>query len=184
LKLIVGLGNPGREYQYTRHNIGFMVIDVLAERHGIGITRKEKKNLLGKGNINSEKIIIAKPQTFMNLSGEAIGPLFSTYIDDIEDLIVVHDDLDIEFGKIKIKVGGGHGGHNGLRSIISHLGNDFVRIRGGIGRPSSGHDVSSYVLNRFSAVQKEKLNALTEKLADAIEVVLTDGVKSAMNRFN
>lgn len=161
-----------------------MAVDILAVRHGIEISRKEKKSILGKGTIGSEKVIIAKPQTFMNLSGEALRPLFSTYIDEIEDLIVVHDDLDIEFGKIKIKVGGGHGGHNGLRSIISCLGNDFIRIRTGIGRPLTGQDVSSYVLNPFSVEQKTSFDTLVDELADAVEVVLNEGAISAMNRFN
>ncbi len=161
-----------------------MAVDILAARNGIEISRKEKKSMLGKGTISSEKVIIAKPQTFMNLSGEALKPLFSTYVDEIEDLIVVHDDIDIEFGKIKIKVGGGHGGHNGLRSIISSLGNDFIRIRAGIGRSLTGQDVSSYVLNQFSVEQKNSLGTLVDELADAVEVVLNKGVVSAMNRFN
>jgi len=162
-----------------------MAVDLLAARHGVEITRRLKKALLGKGDIASEEVMLAKPQAFMNLSGEAARPLFSTYINDIQDLIVVHDDLDIEFGKIKIKIGGGHGGHNGLRSIISGLGsNGFIRIRAGIGRPLPGQDASSYVLAPFSHEQKDKLETIVEGLADAVEAVIREGAVPAMNRFN
>ena len=185
MKLIAGLGNPGEKYSNTRHNIGFMVIDTLGARYGIRVDNNKKKSLTGSGIVAGEKVMMTKPQTFMNLSGEALGPLFS-YLDiEIEDVIVVHDDLDLDFGRIKIKVGGGHGGHNGLRSMISHFGDKgFVRVRIGIGKPPAGWDVSRYVLNPFSDEEKTALDALIEEAADAVEMIISEGHLKAMNAFN
>lgn len=185
MRLVVGLGNPGDKYAATRHNVGFMVVDALAARHDIGIVQMKYRSLTGKGVVAGKQVIIAKPQTFMNLSGEAVKPLFS-YIDiNSEDVIVIHDDLDLEFGRIKIKSGGGHGGHNGVRSIISHLGNkDFIRVRVGIGNPPPSWSVSNYVLSPFSADERADLARTLEKSADAVEAILSEGVLMAMNRFN
>ena len=145
MKLLVGLGNPGGKYAFTRHNAGFMVIDRLAFKHGIDLKEdKKKKSIVGKGTIGGEAVTVAKPQTFMNLSGEAIQSLSSYLKLNIDDIVVVHDEIDLDFGKIKVKTGGGHGGHNGLKSITSMLGDGgFTRLRVGIGRPSAGMDVSS-----------------------------------------
>ncbi|MDH3976209.1 MAG: aminoacyl-tRNA hydrolase [Deltaproteobacteria bacterium] len=185
MKLVVGLGNPGEKYIATRHNAGFMVVDALAKRYDIGIDKVKNKSLTGKGIIAGDQVIIAKPQTFMNLSGEAVKPLFS-YIDiNAEDVIVIHDDLDLDFGRIKIKSGGGHGGHNGIRSIISHLGKkDFIRVRVGIGKPPPRWNVSNYVLSPFAADEREELHHILEKSADAAEAIIADGSLTAMNRFN
>lgn len=185
MKLVTGLGNPGSKYAMTRHNIGFMVADLLAKRHSISIGKEKKRIETGKGIIAGIPAIIAKPITFMNLSGEAIGPL-AAYLDiEPEDIIVVHDDLDLDYGRIKIKAGGGHGGHNGLKSLISHLGSkDFTRIRVGIGKPPAGSDVSAYVLNSFSTEEKKELSHVLEHAGDAVEAVISKGPSPAMNSFN
>ena len=185
MKLIAGLGNPGGKYSATRHNIGFMVIDTLGERHAIRVDSSKKKSLTGSGSIAGEKVVMVKPQTFMNLSGEALGPLFSCLDIAIEDVIVVHDDLDLDFGRIKIKAGGGHGGHNGIRSIISHAGSkDFIRVRVGIGKPRAGRDVSGYVLSPFSSEERKDLEPFIERAADAVEMIISSGHLKAMNVFN
>ena len=184
MKLIVGLGNPGSQYALTRHNIGFMIIDKLASKYGISLSDK-KKYLLGEGKIDNERVVLVKPQTFMNLSGEAVKPVFSSRNVDLEDLIIIHDDIDLEFARIKIKVDGGHGGHNGIRSIASHLGSrDFARVRVGIGRSMQGEDVSNYVLSPFSKDEKVKLDALIERATKAVEAVINEDVLTAMNNFN
>ena len=185
MKLVVGLGNPGEKYNATRHNIGFLIIDRLAERHRVGVDKIKNNSLTGRGIIAGEQVIMAKPQTFMNLSGEAVRPLFS-YVDiETEAVIVIHDDLDLEFGRIRIKSGGGHGGHNGIRSIISHLGSkDFIRVRVGIGKPPPRWNVSDYVLSPFTADEREHLHHILEKSADAVEAIISDGALKAMNRFN
>ena len=185
MKLIAGLGNPGDRYASTRHNIGFLVIDALASRNGIRVDSNKKKSLTGNGIIAGNKVIMAKPQTFMNLSGEALGPLFSFLDIEIADAIVIHDDLDLDFGRIKIKTGGGHGGHNGIRSIISHFGDkNFIRVRVGIGKPPKGWDVAKYVLSQFSSEEKKDLDGLIDRAADAVETILTEGYLKAMNAFN
>ena len=185
MKLVAGLGNPGDKYSNTRHNIGFMVVDALASRQGIRVDKNKKRSLTGNTIITGEKVLIAKPQTFMNLTGEALGPLFSFLDIEIEDVIVVHDDLDLDFGRIKIKAGGGHGGHNGIRSIIPHIGGkDFIRVRVGIGKPPKGWDISNYVLNQFSSEEKKDLDDLLERAADAVEMIISVGHLKAMNAFN
>ena len=185
MKLIAGLGNPGDRYSGTRHNIGFMVIDALGSRHAIRVDNNKKKSLTGSGIVAKKKVIMAKPQTFMNLTGEALGPLFSFLDIEVTDVIVVHDDLDLDFGRIKIKSGGGHGGHNGIRSIISHFGDkNFVRVRVGIGKPPKGWDISKYVLSQFSAEEKKGLDDLLERAADAVEMIISAGYLKAMNAFN
>ena len=185
MKLVAGLGNPGDRYAMTRHNVGFMVADLLAEKHGISLGKEKKRSETGKGTINGTPVVITKPMTFMNLSGETIGPL-ATYLDIIaEDIIVIHDDLDLDFGRIKIKAGGGHGGHNGLKSLIAHLkSRDFIRIRVGIGKPPADGDVSAYVLNRFSSVEKKELDHVIDISGDAVEAVISEGTSRAMNSFN
>ena len=171
--VVVGLGNPGRSYERTRHNAGYLVADELAKRHD-GSWRKRKKAEAAPISIGLTGTTLLKPTTFMNNSGSAVsdhGP---------EDLIVIHDDLDLEAGTVRVKVGGGSGGHNGLRSIIGRLGNDFVRVRIGIGRPPPGVGVTDYVLSRMDSAVREAVPTA----ADAVEFVLEHGPEAAMNRFN
>jgi PTH1 family peptidyl-tRNA hydrolase len=171
--VVVGLGNPGRSYERTRHNAGYLVADELARRHA-GSWRKRKKAEAAPISIGLANTTLLKPTTFMNNSGSAVsdhGP---------EDLVVVHDDLDLEAGTVRVKVGGGAGGHNGLRSIIGRLGNEFVRVRIGIGRPPPGVGVTDYVLSRMDSAVKEAVPTA----ADAVEFLLEHGPEAAMNRFN
>jgi PTH1 family peptidyl-tRNA hydrolase len=171
--VVVGLGNPGRSYERTRHNAGYLVADELAKRHD-GSWRKRKKAEAAPVSVGLTDTTLLKPTTFMNNSGSAVsdyGP---------EDLIVVHDDLDLEAGTVRVKAGGGAGGHNGLRSIIGRLGNDFVRVRIGIGRPPPGVGVTDYVLSLMDSPVRDAIPAA----ADAVEFVLEHGPEAAMNRFN
>ena len=170
---VVGLGNPGRAYERTRHNAGYLVADELAKRHD-GSWRKRKKAEAAPISLGLNNATLLKPTTFVNNSGSAVSDHRP------ENLIVVHDDLDLEAGTVRVKVGGGAGGHNGLRSIIGRLGNDFVRVRIGIGRPPAGVTVTDYVLSRMDSVVKDAI----PKAADAVEVVVEHGPEAAMNRFN
>jgi peptidyl-tRNA hydrolase, PTH1 family len=171
--VVVGLGNPGRSYERTRHNVGFLVVDELARRHG-GSWRSKKKAEAAPIGFGLKNGTLLKPTTYMNNSGTALAG----YKPD--QLVVVHDDLDLPEGGVRVKVGGGAGGHNGLRSTIQHLGNDFVRVRIGIGRPPPGMTVTDYVLGRMDSVIKEAV----PQAADAVEAVIESGPEAAMNRFN
>ncbi len=171
--VVVGLGNPGRSYERTRHNAGYLVADELARRHA-GSWRKRKKAEEAPVSVGPTDATLLKPTTFMNNSGSAVSD------HKPENLIVVHDDLDLEAGTVRVKVGGGAGGHNGLRSIIGRLGNDFVRVRIGIGRPPAGMGVTDYVLSRMDSAVKDAIPTA----ADAVEFVLEQGPEAAMNRFN
>jgi PTH1 family peptidyl-tRNA hydrolase len=171
--VVVGLGNPGRSYERTRHNIGFLVADELAKRHGAS-WRSKKKAEAAPAGLSSKNVTLLKPTTYMNNSGTALAGY------KVEQLIVVHDDLDLPAGDVRVKVGGGAGGHNGLRSLIQHLGNDFIRVRVGIGRPPPGMTVTDYVLGRMDSVVKEAVS----RTADAVEAVIEVGPEAAMNRFN
>jgi PTH1 family peptidyl-tRNA hydrolase len=171
--VIVGLGNPGRSYERTRHNAGYLVADELAKRHG-GFWRKKKKAEAAPVSVGPTNTTLLKPTTFMNNSGSAVADYKP------EDLVVIHDDLDLEAGTVRVKVGGGAGGHNGLRSIIGRLGNDFVRVRIGIGRPPAGLTVTDYVLSRMDSAMRDAIPVA----ADAVEFVLEHGPEAAMNRFN
>ena len=171
--VVVGLGNPGRSYERTRHNAGYLVADELARRHA-GSWRKRKKAEAAPVSVGLANITLLKPMTFMNNSGSAVSDYKP------EDLVVVHDDLDLEAGTVRVKVGGGAGGHNGLRSIIGRLGNDFVRVRIGVGRPPPGMGVTDYVLSRMDSVVRDAVPTA----ADAVEAVLEHGPEAAMNRFN
>ncbi|MDF2965440.1 MAG: pth [Rickettsiaceae bacterium] len=165
--LIVGLGNPGTEYQYTRHNIGFLVIDAIANRYNFPSFSNSIKFSaeICQGTISGQKIFLAKPTTYMNLSGASVQKIKSYYKLDIADIIVIHDDIDLDFSKLKVKIGGGHGGHNGLRSIDGNIGKDYLRIRFGVGRPISKEDVADYVLNNFSKVEMLQARDLIERIA-------------------
>lgn len=185
MKLIVGLGNPGREYELTRHNIGFMAIDELAKRWNISLNEQKFKGVFGAGFVNGEKVILLKPLTYMNLSGESIRPLMDYYKIDVEDFVVLYDDLDIPVGKLRLRMKGSAGGHNGVKSTISHLGTqEFQRIRMGIGRPKNGMKVVDYVLGRFTSEEIPDVNHSIEKAADACEEWLNKPFLQIMNTFN
>lgn len=185
MKLIVGLGNPGTEYAETRHNIGFMVAACLAERAGIALKRKGYQGLYGVGRVAGEEATILLPQTFMNRSGASVAPACQSLGVEPGDLIVVHDEIDLAFGSLRIKVGGGHGGHNGLRSIGAALGeSSYSRLRMGVGRPPGGNDVSGHVLSRFNAAERSQLGQYIEIAAEVIELLLREGPQQAMNSYN
>jgi len=183
--LIVGLGNPGKEYRLTRHNVGFMVVDRLAHRHRISLNNRKFKSIFGLGKVAGRRVIFAKPMTFMNLSGPSVRDLVHFFNLDKKTLLVIHDDIDLVFGKIKIKQKGGDGGHNGLKSLIEVFGSGaFARVRIGIGRPATGQEVKGYVLNGFDAQQEAVLDEVITMAQDAVETLLFKGVPEAMNRFH
>jgi PTH1 family peptidyl-tRNA hydrolase len=182
--LIVGLGNPGKRYKTTRHNIGFMVAEKLAAGIDVEVKQKSFDALWGKGRLKNKKVIIALPQTYMNLSGAAVRQLQSFFKTDISNLIVIHDDLDLPFGALRLKTGGGNAGHKGLISIESNLGSsDFTRIRLGIGKPADKSRIEGYVLEPFSEEEKKSLPELINQASDACaEIVLTD-IKTATSKY-
>jgi PTH1 family peptidyl-tRNA hydrolase len=180
----VGLGNPGIFYRMTGHNIGFQVIDRLAETNQISIRTKRFKSLYGKGKVDAQEVILAKPMTYMNRSGEAVKMMADFFHLKIEDLIVVHDDLDLPFGRLRFKRRGGDGGHQGIRSIIEWMGdNNFLRLKVGIGRPPQGMDPAKYVLKRFDKNERSLLDQLLFQGAESLKVMLLEGVEKAMNQF-
>ena len=182
---IVGLGNPGREYRDTRHNIGFNTIDLLAHRNNIKINKIKFKSLYGEGFINGEKVLFVKPQTYMNNSGVAVMELFNFYKIPIENLIVIVDDVDIEFASIRIRKKGSAGTHNGLKSIIYHLQEDnFPRVKIGIGEKREKQDLADFVLSKFSKEEAEEIEITVENAALAVETIVKDGINIAMNKFN
>lgn len=185
MKLLVGLGNPGRQYENTRHNVGWLVLDEIASSSGASIDKKKFGAELGEAQVDGVRTLLVKPQTFMNLSGEAVGPAARFYKVEVPDVVVIHDDLDLEFGTVRIKVGGGHGGHNGLRSLLAHLGSrDFVRIRVGIGRPGGKREVVGHVLGGFDRKEAEELPFVLGRAADAARCVLKNDPVLCMNEFN
>ncbi|MDA3128856.1 aminoacyl-tRNA hydrolase [Aliibacillus thermotolerans] len=184
MKVIAGLGNPGKKYERTRHNIGFEVVDQLC--HQLGLSwKKEKWGMVASTGVGEEKVFLLKPLTFMNLSGEAIRPFLSYYHISHEDLLVIYDDLDLEPGTLRLRLKGGHGGHNGLRSIIDHLGTkDFKRIRIGIGRPKNGNSVIQHVLGTFSRQEQTVMQDVIERSARAAEEWLSVSFDEVMNKYN
>lgn len=184
--VIAGLGNFDRKYNNTRHNIGFAVIDRLAEQENIGVLEKKHKAVIGKGVVAGEKCILAKPTTFMNLSGECVRELVDYYkADAVSELIVISDDVSLPVGQLRIRKKGSAGGHNGLKNIIAHLGHDqFIRIRVGVGEKPKGWDLADYVLGRFSGPEQRTMDEAAERAADAIRRIITDGPDAAMNAFN
>jgi PTH1 family peptidyl-tRNA hydrolase len=185
VKLIVGLGNPGEQYQASRHNLGFLTVDYLAGRHEISLQRRGFDAFLGRGRIANEAVILAKPQTFMNLSGVAVEKLLAYFRTDIEDLLVIHDDLDLPFPTVRLKKGGGGGGHKGMASIIEHLGSsDFCRVRIGIGKPARKGMVESYVLSPFTAEEQRELPDIITAAGDAAGEIVKNGIESAMCIYN
>ena len=181
--LIVGLGNPGREYENTRHNIGFVAIDIIAEKYNIDVNRTKFKGEYGEGFINGNKVILLKPYTFMNLSGESVREAIDFYKLTEEEVLIIYDDISLEVGRLRIREKGSAGGHNGIKSIINHMGTDvFTRIKIGVGAPKG--DLVNHVLGKFS---KEEVNILKQTLdvvAKATEDIIANGAKDAMNKFN
>ena len=185
MKIIAGLGNPGLQYAKTKHNVGFMLLDALAQHLGASPWKEAFTSLISEVRIDGEKIFLVKPQTYMNESGAAIGPMLTYYKVGLEDLIVVHDDMDIPAGMIRIRKKGGSGGHNGIKSIIAHVGGEnFPRIRIGIGRPLSGWSVIDHVLAPFSSEDIPHIRTAIEMLLPAVSTMVTNGVDLAMNRYN
>ena len=182
--LIIGLGNPGRKYRGNRHNIGFMTVDRLAQAHGIQGDKAQFKAMVADGRIAGQKVILVKPQTYMNASGDAVGPLASYYRVPNENILVIYDDLDLPFGAIRLREKGGAGGHNGMKSIINHLGQDFPRIRLGIGRPPGQMPPHAYVLQDFRPEERPLLNDILDEAVRAVETWLADGIQMAMSRHN
>jgi len=183
--LIVGLGNPGREYRDSRHNIGFSVVDALARHFGLNFSRLESDALLVKLTLADLRLYLAKPQTYMNNSGRSVGTLSRFYKIEPQHVLVISDDLDLPLGKIRLRPGGGSGGHKGLQSIIQHLGTDqFPRLRIGIGRPANAQDPADYVLQRFREIETAELEITLAESCDCILTFLQDGIDMAMNRYN
>lgn len=189
LWLIAGLGNPGKTYAHTRHNIGFLAVDRLSAHHNITLNRNMFKNRSGRGTINNIAAIIAQPQDYMNRSGLPVSQLARYFNVRTDKIVIIHDDMDIGTGRIKIKTGGGHGGHKGVRSIIETLGtNDFTRIRIGIGRPLAegrkGPDVTDFVLGKISKQELEDYREVLETVREGVEMILERGTLAAMNTYN
>lgn len=184
--IIVGLGNPGKDYEMTRHNAGFMAIDALSKKYGIDVNEKKYKAKIGKGVIDGKKVILAKPQTFMNASGESVRELVDYYKPDIEnELIIIYDDITLDVGGLRVRKKGSAGGHNGMKSIIAHLGSEeFKRIRVGIGEKPSRMDLADWVLGHFKKEDIDALNESLENACDAVSMILSDETDEAMNKYN
>ena len=193
MKLIVGLGNPGRGYANNRHNIGFLCLNHFARTQGIRLDKKQGKARIGTGEIAGGKVVVARPQTFMNLSGESVSRLVRKFNIQLDNLLVIHDDLDLPTGKIRVRWGGSSGGHKGVDSIINELGSqDFIRIRVGIGRPTvlpgateiSEADIVAYVLSDFNPDEKQIITQIIPKVSEAILCLLSEGLTTAMDKYN
>ena len=184
--ILVGLGNPGKQYDKTRHNMGFDTIDELIDRHRIAGSGIDRKAMYGKGVIAGEKVILAKPMTYMNLSGEAVRELINYYKMDAEtELVVIYDDIDLDPGQIRIRKKGSAGGHNGIKNIIAQLGTqNFYRIKVGVGAKPKGWDLADYVLGRFDKDERVLVDEAIKEAADAVELILAEGIETAMNRYN
>ena len=185
LYIIVGLGNPGDKYEKTRHNVGFNVIDLLAKEYSIDVSKLKHKALIGEGRVGTEKVILDKPMTYMNLSGESVVDICNYYNVDLENVIVIYDDIDLDVGKIRIRKKGSGGTHNGMRSIIKCLGsNEFPRVRVGISKPKNGQDLADFVLSRFAKEDEKSLNESFENAVAAIDCAIRQDLDLAMNRYN
>ena len=184
--LVVGLANPGAEYAGTRHNVGGEVVQLLAERHGAKLRKGKERAMVDEVNVDGRRLALAIPLTYMNLSGEAVAPLVRRHgIDDPHHLVIVHDELDLEVGRMKLKLGGGLAGNNGLKSIKQHLHtDDFARVRIGIGKPNHKTQGADHVLKRPGKGDRGELDVIVQEAADAVELILTDGIAAAMNRYN
>lgn len=183
--LVVGLGNPGKKYTQTKHNVGFLVVDEVGGRIGIELSKKKFKGIYGEGSIGGSKLMLLKPETYMNLSGEAVSSIKNFYDIPTDNIIVVHDDMDLPLGHIKIKSGGGSAGHNGIKSIISRLGtDDFKRVRMGIGKPLVKDEGVSHVLTGFKGGEDKIIKDTIMRAADAVLAIINEGLEKAMNEFN
>ncbi len=184
--LIVGLGNPTDKYDGTRHNVGFDVIDMLAYKYNIKVEEKEKKAFIGKGMIAGRKVCLVKPQTYMNLSGESVRALADFYkVDETEEILIIYDDISLDVGQMRIRKKGSAGGHNGIKSIISHIGGqEFLRIKVGVGEKPKGYDLADYVLGRFTQGEKKCMEEGYQRVATAVEDILSYEIDNAMNKFN
>ena len=182
--LIAGLGNPGSKYAQTRHNIGFMALERFAERHRLSLAQEKFDARFDTGHVAGQKVVLLEPLTFMNRSGKAVGQAARFYEIPADCIVVLHDDIDLSLGRIKVKSGGGHGGHNGLRDIANRLSTrDFVRVRLGVGRPEHGN-VTGHVLGKFDPEEAAEVSEVVEKACDAVETILSDGLEAAQNLFN
>ncbi|HCA22437.1 MAG TPA: aminoacyl-tRNA hydrolase [Lachnospiraceae bacterium] len=185
MKIIAGLGNPTKQYEGTRHNVGFSVIYRLADKYNIKMNIARHKALIGTGVIAGEKVMLVMPQTYMNLSGEAVGEIMRYYKAEPSDLIITYDDIDLDVGKLRIRAKGSAGGHNGMKSIIAHVGSEeFDRVRVGIGHKPPEFDLADYVLSRFGKDELPLIRDAVDKAADAMEVIIRSGVEAAMNMYN
>lgn len=185
MKIIVGLGNPGKPYEHTRHNIGFDVIDALAKKWDAPLTNSKFNGIYATVHRPEGKVLLVKPLTYMNLSGECVGPLMNYFDLDVEDIIVIYDDLDLETGKLRLRQKGSAGGHNGIKSLIQHLGTqEFNRIRVGVNRPPAGMKVADYVLSKFLKDEQEIINDAIDKSVNAVEKALSIPFLEVMNEFN
>ena len=183
--LIIGLGNPGKDYRLTRHNVGFRVVELLAQEQGIQFKKRRGGAQIGEGRVGREKVILAKPLTYMNKSGAAVKKLVKALGIPLDHLVLVHDDLDLACGRMKIKETGGHGGHKGVQSIIEQLGStDFLRVKVGIGKPESPEQGADYVLSRFAADERALVKESVQQAAEAIEAIIVSGKDQSMNRYN
>lgn len=184
--IIAGLGNPTKEYEHTRHNAGFDTIDMIADKYQIGMGEKKHKAIIGKGHIEGNKVILVKPQTYMNLSGESIREVVDYYkIDEESELIVIYDDISLEPGKLRIRKKGSAGGHNGIKNIIAQLGTqNFYRVKVGVGEKPKGWDLADYVLGHYSKEESALMKEAFEKATDAVATILTSDIDTAMNKYN
>ena len=185
MKIIIGLGNPTREYEGTRHNVGFSVKYEISDTYGIRVDTKKHKALIGKGMIGGEKVVLAMPMTYMNLSGDSVLELVSYYKCSSEDIIVIYDDISLDVGKLRIRKKGSAGGHNGIKNIIARLGTDeFTRIKVGVGEKPAHMDLADYVLGRFGKDEQPVIRESAARACSAVECIITDGADAAMNKFN
>jgi len=183
--LLIGLGNPGKEYESTRHNVGFRVVDLIARRAGSPAWRAKSGAEIAETKLGTERVLLCKPMEFMNVSGQPVARIAGFWKIDAPRMVVVHDDLDVPFARLKLGTGGGHGGNNGIRSLLAELGTaDFHRVRVGIGRPVGGRDAANFVLGGFAEEERAALPEFIERAADAASCIVTDGMTKAMNRFN
>lgn len=185
MKIIVGLGNPGKQYDNTRHNVGFEAIDILAEKYNISVTERKFRAFCGSGFIDGQKVLLVKPQTYMNLSGESVIGAVQFYKCTEEDILVLCDDINLDVGRLRVRKKGSAGGHNGLKNIIAHLGTEeFARVRIGVGEKPAGYDLADYVLGHFSKSELETIGDGEREAAEAAAMWVTDTVDQVMNRFN
>lgn len=180
--LIVGLGNPGDKYKGTRHNIGFDTIDLISKKYNIAVNREKFKGMCGEGIINGEKVILLKPTTYMNLSGESVRQVIDFYKMDNDNIVIIYDDISLEVGRLRIRSNGSAGGHNGIKSIIAHIGDVFPRVKIGVGGPKN--DLVSHVLGKFSNEENETLRKVLPVVVEATEVILSKDINDSMNKFN